>query len=323
MNTYTKWITLALAFLLSQAGFAQTSAMPRDTISYKSTDTFELMIVVDDYHLLKNVNDLPEIFEGFQKRLTEIQPYLTDEHLIEYYYPNKIDLVKESYTRSFESGADGKLAEKYRHEARIFDPLGKYHVLLKFNDVSEISQVNFSSLMKELVAGLPEKQRFLRYLEYGTDQGTGKLKLQDNRPSGVIDMLSLQAGVGANVYRNKFLTDISGEISLQLSQKGILRNQFYVSNNLMFAFNAENTSIINNFTNIGYRRNLSNNVNSPNWLGVELGTLTKRNGDIFQPNTMRLGVNWQAGKHISIAPQLYFNGFFQQVSPGIRVGIGF
>jgi len=79
---------------------------------------------------------------------------------------------------------------------------------------------------------------------------------------------------------------------------------------------------INNFTNIGYRKNLSNQKEKPNWLGVEFGTLTKRSGDIFVPNTMRMGMNWQVGKNITVAPQLYFNGFFKQVSPGFRIGIG-
>lgn len=151
---------------------------------------------------------------------------------------------------------------------------------------------------------------------------SNKAKLIQNRPSGYLDMLSLQAGVGANVYRSKFLTDITGELSLQLNQKGILRNQFYVSNNLMFSFNESNSAVINNFTNLGFRRNFSNVKDKPNWLGIEFGTVTKRSGDVFQPNTMRFGFNWQAGKHITVAPQMYFDGFFKIVSPGFRIGIG-
>ena len=90
----------------------------------------------------------------------------------------------------------------------------------------------------------------------------------------------------------------------------------------MFSFDAENTAVINNFTNLGYRRNFSNQKDKSNWIGFEIGTLTKQSGDVFKPNTMRLGINWEAGKHITVSPQLYFNGFFQQVSPGFRIGIG-
>jgi len=158
------------------------------------------------------------------------------------------------------------------------------------------------------------------YLEFIEENN--KASLKENRPYGYLDMLSLQADVDANVYRNRFLTDITGEIGLQLNHIGILRNQFYVSNNLIFSFDAENTAVINNFTNFGYRRNLSDQKDKPNWLAIELGTRTKRSGDLFRLKTLRLGMNRGAGKNITVSPQLYFNGFFQQVSPALRIGIG-
>jgi hypothetical protein len=70
------------------------------------------------------------------------------------------------------------------------------------------------------------------------------------------------------------------------------------------------------------RRNFSTVRDNPNWLGLEIGTLTKRSGDLFQPNTRRLGVNWGVAKHITVSPQIYWNGAFKQVSPGFRIGIG-
>src|SRR5690606_21049747 len=207
-------------------------------------------------------------------------------------------------------------------KARILEPSGRYEIVVGFNDIIDLTTVDFNSIFTAIIGGLPAKHRFLRYLEFQADNQSGKIVLSENRHMGYFDMLSLQAGVGANVYRGRFLTDISGEIGVQLNYKGILKNQYYVSNNLMFFFGAENSAVINNFTNIGYRRNFSNQKDKPNWLGIEIGALTKRRGDIFKPNTIRLGVNWQAGKHITAEPQLYFNGFFQQVSPGIRLGIG-
>lgn len=208
------------------------------------------------------------------------------------------------------------------NRANILDTSGNFQVIIGFNEINELINIDFKGILADITDGLPAKHRFLRYLEFQPDPQSGKIMLSENRHTGYFDLLSLQAGVGANVYRNMFLTDISGEIGLQLNQKGILKNQFYISNNLMFAFDAKNTAVINNFTNFGYRRNFSNQKDNPNWLGIELGTRTKRSGDIFQPNTKRLGVNWQVGKHISVAPQLYFNGFFKQVSPGFRIGIG-
>jgi hypothetical protein len=168
---------------------------------------------------------------------------------------------------------------------------------------------------------LPPKDRYLRHLSFQSSS-EGKYQLTENRALGYLDMLSLQLGVGANVYQNRFLTDFTGEVGLHLNQKGILKNKFYLSNNLIFSFDGESGAVVNSFTNIGYRRNLSSQRDNANWLGVEFGAMTRQRGNVFAPNTMRLGVNWSAGKHITVSPQLYFNGLFQQVSPGFRIGIG-
>lgn len=256
--------------------------------------------------------------------------YLSNHHDTE-------DVLSISFTRvfknigHFENRGEGSL-QKWINTIVINEAIRflKTKKTLLFQEEENIENLSlsfevgndFQEIIPEILSELPEKDRHLRYLEYKTDPQTNKIRLTENRPSGHLDMLSLQAGEGANVYRSRFLTDITGEIGLQLNHKGILRNQFYVSNNLLFSFDTENSSVINNFTNFGYRRNLSNERGNPNWLGVEIGILTKRSGEIFQPNAMRLGVNWNVGKHITVSPQLYWNGFFQQVSPGFRIGIG-
>jgi hypothetical protein len=247
---------------------------------------------------------------------------LSSSYTIEYQYNNKIEILKSDRIASFTILESKSLTQDFQNQAIIKDPSSKYHVNIGFDDLETLTNADFNQIIGEIIAELPGKDRYLRYLEYQPEGTTNKAKLIQNRPSGYLDMLSLQAGVGANVYRSKFLTDITGELSLQLNQKGILRNQIYVSNNLIFSFNESNSAVINNFTNVGYRRNFSNQRDKPNWLGVEFGTLTKRSGDIFQPNTMRFGFNWKAGKHITVAPQMYFDGFFKNVSPGFRIGIG-
>jgi hypothetical protein len=35
-----------------------------------------------------------------------------------------------------------------------------------------------------------------------------------------------------------------------------------------------------------------------------------------------IGKKFQAAKHITVAPQMYFDAFFKNVSPGFRIGIG-
>lgn len=321
--TITSFFLLLGVFCFGNA-FGQNEGAPRDTIHFHGSDHFALYILSADYHKLTGEDQVEIMLVDFQNRLKEIQGKIpaSSAYKIDYQYQSKIEILKSNKIANFSISSEKGITEDFLNEAIITDLNSRYQVNIVFNELEALLNVDFKSLMAEVISELPEKDRYLRYLEYQPENQSNKAKLIQNRPSGYLDMLSLQAGVGANVYRSKFLTDFTGELSLQLNQKGILRNQFYVSNNLMFSFAEDNSAVINNFTNIGYRRNLSNQRDKPNWLGIELGTVTKRSGDIFQSNTMRLGMNWQAGKHITLSPQMYFNGFFKQVSPGFRIGIG-
>ena len=74
--------------------------------------------------------------------------------------------------------------------------------------------------------------------------------------------------------------------------------------------------------NAGYRYNLSKTMYKPNWLGVELGYLLSRHGKLFRKNTFRFGVNWEIGKYITVAPQIYISGDFNEIYPAVRIGFG-
>jgi len=322
MKPFLQFTLAMFCFFNFSFANAQDSDLSRDTIYYHGNENLSMYILSKDYHLLTQDDHLQSILKDFQSRLREIQESIpsTSAFIIRYKYKNQIDILKSDKIRSFSILAEKGLTENFQNQAIITHPYSGYQVDLAFNEIDKIIETDFTQILLEIIPELPRKDRRLRFLEFQNDPKSNEVMLTQNRV--YLDMLSLQAGVGANVYRSKYLTDITGEIGLQLNHKGIMRNQFYVSNNLMFSFDAENAAVVNNFTNFGYRRNLSNDKDKPNWLGVEFGTLTKRSRDIFQSNTMRLGVNWQAGKHITVSPQLYFNGFFQQVSPGFRIGIG-
>ncbi|HSJ69497.1 MAG TPA: hypothetical protein VK921_17580 [Anditalea sp.] len=317
----TIFILTGLFCLIQTVSFAQNVDTPKDSI-YWGTEKLDMLIQIKDYHNLTKDDQVIALLKDFQSRVGEIQEGVpSTPYHIKYISQKQVEILASPIIKSFTISEEKGLSTDFQHRAIVRDARGRYHIELGFNDISEIVAADFPGIITGITAQLPQKDRHLRYLKYNLDENK-QLNLTQNRASGYLDMLSLMAGVGANVYKNQFLTDITGEIGLQLNHKGILRNQFYVSNNLMFSFDAESSAVINNFTNIGYRRNFSNQKDKPNWLGVEIGTLTKRSGDLFQPNTMRLGMNWNAGKNITISPQLYFNGLFQQVSPGLRIGIG-
>ncbi|MBD3627166.1 hypothetical protein [Cyclobacterium sp.] len=319
------YLITMLSVLFFHTALAQDAELLRDSIHYKGDENVDLLILTRDYHKLQQNETLNKVLDAFQADLQEIQVDLPagKPFVIDYWHREKIEIQENTRIKSYQISREQGLEEKFLNQVNIHDADSGTEVIISFNDIKELLKADLSFIGESISKELPVKHRFLRSLEYQQDTSSRGLKLTQDRFTGYMDMLSLKAGVGANVFQNRLLTDISGEIGLHLNQKGILKDQFYISNNLLFSFDVDRSLVTNNFTNIGYRRNFSNQRDKPNWLGVEFGMLTKRSGDIFKPNTLRLGVNWEIGKNISVSPQLYFNGFFKQVSPGFRVGIGF
>ncbi|WP_375583578.1 hypothetical protein [Cyclobacterium xiamenense] len=324
MKTRDCYLLTFLFVLLFQAVSAQHAEVLRDTIRFEEHAHLDLLILAEDYHELKKSGGLKEVFESFQVDLNEIQEDLPEDipYLVEYWHQDNVHIQPNPILKSYRFSGERELLENFRNRIIIYDVANKMEAIITFNDVAALLDVDFPLLAEEISNQLPERHRFLRSLEYRQDPSNQGLILSQDRFTGYMDMLSIRAGVGANVYQNSFLTDISGEIGIHLNQKGLLKDQFYISNNLLFSFSENGGIITNNFTNLGYRRNFSDDRLKPNWLGVEFGLVTKRSGALFKSNTMRLGVNWEIVKNISVAPQLYFNGFFKQVSPGFRIGIG-
>lgn len=54
---------------------------------------------------------------------------------------------------------------------------------------------------------------------------------------------------------------------------------------------------------------------------LSVGYLIRRSGNYFEKNTFRLGLPGVATGRLQIEPELYFNDFFKNVSPGIRLSL--
>jgi hypothetical protein len=133
--------------------------------------------------------------------------------------------------------------------------------------------------------------------------------------------LSIKTGIGVGLIQNQLSPDIIFKIGKFNTRKGILKHHIYLSDNLNYIF-AENNSIqIQNFINLGYRFNLSNSLKSYNWIGLEIGYLTKSKGDLFREPTFRIGTMIDLRYNITLSPQLYIDDGFKNVYPAIRIGI--
>ena len=136
-------------------------------------------------------------------------------------------------------------------------------------------------------------------------------------------MLSVALGVGMGIVQNKFFTDFDFRIGRYGTHKGIIKRHQYISYNLLYDFNSDNSTHINQFINLGFRFNLSNNLHDYRWMGFEVGYLIGSSGELFESPTFKLGTMLDLTNTIKVYPEIYFDDGFSKIYPGVRIGIQF
>jgi hypothetical protein len=120
-------------------------------------------------------------------------------------------------------------------------------------------------------------------------------------------------------------------------QAGILFNKvnsyftnsfrFYVEGQYFFSRNADNKLTIDQNSFVAFQFLQSSKKSSGNALAFEgsfsLGYLFRRTGNWYEQNTWKIGLPVLKNKHISIEPQLVFDGWFKHVSPSIKFSFNF
>lgn len=140
------------------------------------------------------------------------------------------------------------------------------------------------------------------------------------------DELMITGGTGVNSYKGKLLPDLNVGIGLMFSQKGILKDNFFLNYEIMYDFVSENGQSMpksNHFIDAGYARNFSKTLDKTDWYGISVGYLVKKNSDIFDDHTWRLSLHRNISKHIELVPQIYFPNNFSNVFPGLKVNVSF
>lgn len=145
-------------------------------------------------------------------------------------------------------------------------------------------------------------------------------------PPETLDMLELNAGVVSGLIHNEFVTGFNFRFGLAFAKKGILKHKYFADYELLYDFSdAERASQfdINGFLSLGYERNFSMDPKKANWYGISAGYLVNRGNDFFEKNTFKIAVHKQISNSIILKPEIYFNDFFKNGSPGLRVQIAF
>lgn len=141
-----------------------------------------------------------------------------------------------------------------------------------------------------------------------------------------LDVLEITGGIGSGWVKNTFVSDIYFRIGLGFARKGMIRNIYSVGWDMMYDFSDSNDNKfyqLNHFVSLGWEHNFSNSPLENKWYGLSVGYLVKQNGDFFKENTFRVSVRKKINDTVSLRPELYFNDFFQNIYPGIRVSVAF
>lgn len=308
---------VSLILLSSITCFAQKSYL--DSIYVEIEDKIELRMSIYEYaDLAESVeNDLKSLHEilKISKDIPEKTPYSI------FYEPNKKLSIRPSGPSERIIWENGKHTRyQFNNKCEILSD--KYHLYIEYNELESLVSTDLINQTKEVIDTTSAIQgRFSKTYNYSFKGESLVHNKQLDEQNRNLDMLFLKGGVGASLIKNEPVIDFAAEIGLGFGKKGIIKNQYYLSYNLLFDFIDNSTLDLNSFVNLGYRYNLSKKKSDDNWLGVELGYLVSKQGDMFNENTFKFGVNWEVGKYISISPQLYFSK--DQTYPAVRIGFGF
>jgi hypothetical protein len=212
---------------------------------------------------------------------------------------------------------DGELSNTGFRDRAIISGEG-FTIFITTSDLSKIVDLSLANCLEKAIAILPGKRNWSSSLSYECTNGNVKaLEVRFND----LDQIELTAGAGAGLVKSTWVADLSFRIAVGFNRKGVLRSP-YISSNLVFDFDTESNINVNTFLNLGYQWNIDKYAEKPRLLGVELGYLISKHGDLFGENTFKMGFNWSPVKGVYVSPQLYITDNFKTMFPGIRIGFG-
>lgn len=203
-----------------------------------------------------------------------------------------------------------------------------FTILFYLIDLQDLNKIGGESFEKQVLAAqalIPAGRKKVNgWLKWnGTDSFEPHF-LSESAPYS-LDMIELTAGLGAGVIKNQWANDINFRAGLGFSKKGLMRNRYYAEFKMVYDFeNArEKLFSVNSFLSLGWEHNFSESSEKVKWVGLSVGYLVDRNTDFFEKDTWKLALRKSINQTLSVNPELYFNGFFKNVYPGVQIGINF
>jgi hypothetical protein len=287
-----------------------------------------------DWTIFKAANSFPKeyhkllyLLDKNGKRSFKPVPYL-DQSL-------NFNVGHDSVIQAY-SGPDTLIIEKQINSSNTLQlpqNIRYYFILNRFEEIDHYQNINnYIQKANALAAQHPRKKVLEpRYMSFVTLDPTSTFPVSaraySSMPSKVIKL-----GMGTGLVRNQWYTTLSGEITVLPELK---RTGLRVGWDEYFFFRNEDNAPTrierNSFLNVGlvlfhpYPRTSKTNYNPapPERGSLTLGYLVNRNGDYFTKNTWRLASRVNVSRRINLEPELYWNGLFRNVYPGLRLNVAF
>jgi hypothetical protein len=316
-----KNVTLLSIFLLGAIFRVYSQSPYLDSINVQVGNKMELNMKIYSYQSLSQ--RVEKDLKSLRTILLDRRELPTQGNYAITYEPNAKLSVKPCEAGERIIWDNGGLT-RYTFDNHLSILSDKYLLQIQFNDPAEIvSEQLQKNLLEVIDSTLAIRERLTRVYHFAFQDGKLLHYSQLDKPTGQKDVLTLNGAVGVSLVKGHPVMDLSAQLGLIFCRKGIWKNQYYVSYNNLSYFTDLSHVEQNGFLNIGYKFNMSNTVGKPDWLGVELGYLVNRHGDLFRQNTMQFGLSWDIAKSISVAPHLFVSGDFKEVFPAVRFGFGF
>lgn len=204
-----------------------------------------------------------------------------------------------------------------------------YLVRLYVEKLEDAKAVDSSDFQSKIIAAdneIPENRKKTLGWLIENNSGSFNSYFMGEVPPFTLDQLELNAGVVTGLIHNEFVTGFNFRLGLAFATKGILKHKYFADYELLYDFSdSEQASSfdLNGFLSVGYVRNFSLDPQKANWYGISAGYLVNRGNDFFEKNTFKIAVHKQISNSIILKPEIYFNDFFKNGSPGLRIQIAF
>ncbi|WP_340111452.1 hypothetical protein [Maribellus mangrovi] len=345
MKTFKTVSIVFILSIISQSVTAVSATFKGDTIRYKFD---KVLVEVTSPNFVSNSPERLQLGE----RVSQVQKILNEMTIEKPSEGERVMIAVRDVGNDLLEG-NFKILELRNEKMNskdlvIFDDgtifekdFGRYCISLNYHDLimklyldnlSDLSYFSSDLFMQKAKSGTESIQKEIgQHRKYPVQAwvdlraGTPEVFIQDSGDKP-LDMLLISGGIGAGWVRNTFVSDLNFRLGLGFVNRGMMKNIYSVDWSIMYDFtnsSDENYFDLNHFVSLGWEHNFSNSPLEEKWYGLSLGYLVKQNNHFFKENTFRLSMNKKINNTFSVKPELYFNDFFKNIYPGIRLSVAF